>query len=104
MADSFQDSTHRKPGYEYSFTYDKDDGPELIRDPYATIRVQAGAHINTVEIEYETLVDAFGNIGGVSEALVFIMVLFVFYHSDIRYEQKLLNEGLLEMRREEEHA
>lgn len=60
--------------------------------------------MNSVEIEYETLVDAFGNIGGVAEALVFILVFFVFFHSDIRYEQRLLNEGLLEQRKEEARA
>jgi hypothetical protein len=60
--------------------------------------------VNSIEIEYETLIDAFGNIGGVSEALVFLLVFIVFFHSDVRYEQRLLNEGLLEQRKEEAKA
>ena len=104
MADNYHDSTHRQPGYSTLTLVSDDKDKEQKPDPYSIIRIQASAHINQVEIAYPTLVDAFGNIGGVSEALVFIMVLFVFFHSDIRYEQRLLNEGLLEMRKEEARA
>lgn len=104
IAEKFHDSTNRQPGYEESIVLDKDEPAELVPDAYAIMRIQAGAHVNSVEIEYETLIDAFGNIGGVSEALIFIMIFFIFFHSDVRYEQRLLNEGLLEQRKEEAKA
>lgn len=102
LQNAFYDSTHRKPGAEI-FEFKSPEGEKTRTAPYGVIVVQASNRRITVEREYETLIDAFGNIGGAAEAITFIVAILLIFHTDIRYEQRILNEGLLrEKKRKDE--
>lgn len=95
----FFDSTHRLPGVKAT-DFQGPNGKETRNAPYGVIVIQASNIRVSVEREYETLIDAFGNIGGAAEAITFIVAILLIFHTDIRYEQRILNDGLLREKRE----
>ena len=95
---SIQTSTHRQIGAQVE-EFRSPTGDETKTAPYVKINMLASNAQIEVERTYETLLDAFGNIGGVTQAITFIVLLFIFFHTEIRYEQRILNDGLLRERR-----
>ena len=99
MMKSIQTATHRQIGAKVE-EFKGPGGVEIeTTAPYIVINMLASNTYIEVERTYETLLDAFGNIGGVAEAIMFIVLLFIFFHTEIRYEQRILNDGLLRERR-----
>jgi hypothetical protein len=98
----WKDQTHREPTSLDIETFSAN-GEEVNKPaPYITIKIFS-SNINTkVEREYETIIDAFGNIGGFAESIAFLVAILLYCHGDVRYEQRILNDGLLREKREEE--
>lgn len=96
---AFTESTYRDPTYKEDFkTKTATDQQKM---PYGVIRIMASNKKVSVERKYETLVDVLGTVGGIAETVTFVFVLIMFLHQDIRLEQRLLNEGLLQVEEEE---
>lgn len=91
---ALSEGTYRDPTYVETFK--GKDGEVSQKLPYGTIRIMASNKKVSVERTYETLIDVLGTVGGIAETLTFIFAILTFLHQDIRLEQKLLNEGLLQ--------
>lgn len=94
LINSFKDETHRKPKAAIE-SFEGEDGNIVNKvAPYVTLVFQASNQKITVEREYETLLDAGGNIGGLAEALGFVILMIICCHTDVSYHQRILNDGL----------
>ena len=72
---------------------------ELSRSAnYLTIKIQASNNEYTIERGYKKLIDVFADVGGVVEVITFVIAILYSWHNDIRMEQTLVNEGLLNAR------
>lgn len=99
LQNAFYDSKNRQPG-ALTDTFKGPAGVDRVRTaPYGVIVCQVSNRVITVEREYETFIDALGNIGGFAETVAYIVAILLIFHTDIRYEQRILNDGLLRERR-----
>lgn len=104
LQNAFYDSKNRQPGADTD-TFTLPSGEERVRNaPYGVIVCQVSNRVVTVEREYETFIDALGNIGGFAETIAYIVAILLIFHTDIRYEQKILNDGLLREKKSEDDA
>jgi hypothetical protein len=100
LTNTFFDSLYREPSYETTFTTST--GTSTKARPYGTMRFLASNSLTTVNRDYDTLVDSFGRIGGIAQSITFVFIFLMVYHHEIRMEQSLLNEAILQNKKDEE--
>lgn len=94
LTHKFFDSIYRSPLYESDF--ETSAGTTIMARPYATLRFLASNQVTTIKRDYQTLIDTFSKIGGASQAITFIFIIIMIYHQQVKLDQELLNEAILQ--------